>query len=357
MAKHDLTVIGTNLHTSLSVLASQLAQMEGEAMVTAINEVTKAKEDWEGGPFLVYFAMVKNYGDKLGDFPDPSVETGEKPARWKTKVPGTNGKEVSKTVDFYILFSDATKAGTALIQERQWLKRLADDNDAHKGIPADFIEKYSVNAMVRAERDAWIGRRLNTMRNAYRKAMSLAYQLEKVNGLEGIIAKPLYTDKTETAVRNTPEPIMLMQEPTEEQDITQIKWRHMSISSFLRLNAAKASESDTPYDALIASLKRDKKKGEGATNDNDTASRPQHIATTDTFHARMADVLEYLDQAYTSKDTARLGEITKALNGPGSDDLFLAVWQVKEMLVDLTKGDKARARAEKLDEAAHKEAA
>lgn len=359
MSKTELVVLGSNHATAMSVLANELASKADDVLDSTLDELAVHKEEWSGGRVTVLFAMREVYGEEaVTKFPDPAVLTGDQPAKWKTKVKGTNGKDVTRTVDFYDLFTNGTKAGVRLQQEKQWLARLTDEHDNGKGIPADFVAKYGDTAdfaeRKRADRLDWINGRLSTMKNCYRNAIALMHQMQRVLDLDGVNCDFLYTDDTETEVVRGDEKIVVWKIPAEGKGIVTHSKR-FTLGSFMRLNALKASESDNAYDALIASIKRDK-SSDNTANENSEA-RSQHIATTDTAHARTSDLLGFFDDAVSDKTRAKLQNLRKAMRPGEGDGFFMDAYALMLALKDVIGSDADAVRYEKLRQDVEKAAA
>lgn len=350
MSKNPLN---TSLDVSRAMMqkASSLAAKEGIEVQNAIATIIKAKEDWEGGPFTVLLAMTSNYGEDIHEFPDPMVETGNNPGKFDRSEPKKGGGTTRKTYDFYRVFTEQTKEGAPLVREREFLKRLEDENDNKEGMEPAFVTLYGSNPQVRAERRGVIDRRLSVMVNAYKRAIRLMYQLEKAATLfddTKLSIRPLWANKEMTAVQQVSKPI-IAEEPAFDlvsgRPVVPAKWKHLGVNAFLNLDFDKVVDGGGTFDALLKALERETKSSPEESN-----LKPQHIGTLETFKARFRDIHEFLDNVFEDKDRAKYQAVLKALNGPGSDALLLEMATVRDMLSDFLRHDKLRARADILKE-------
>lgn len=345
----DLQTVPTEVANRMTMLATELAGKESKEMSDAVAEIVNAKESWEGGPIAAMVAMGHTYGNRMADFPHPDAVLGTNPAKFKSSVIKTDGTKVSRTVDWYVLFADSTKEGLRYTQELEWCKRLKVETDNHEGIPPEFVKEYGDSIHTITERQDFIKRRQSVIRNAYRKAMALYHQLERVNSFSNSVSVEILwvSGKEEEQARNLAKPIVVYDMascPSEGKPPE--RWRYFSVGSFLRLDVSKAEENGANYEALIATVQRDSNKG--AAGSATSQANPQLVRTPDTFAARMNDIHEYLDVIQSKTDTADWQALQKAIDGPGSDDLFLSLWSIRDTLNQLLGGDRRAVRHEKL---------
>ena len=349
MSKNPLNT-PADVAKALMAKASMLASKEGPLVQSAIATIIKAKEDWEGGPFTVLLAMVQNYGELIDEFPDPMQETGNNPGRFDRAEPKKGGGTTRKTYDFYKVFVEQTKEGAPLVREREWLKRLEDENDNKEGMEPSFVAQYAKNPLKRAEHRGVVDRRINVMVSAYKRAIRLKYQIDRAASLfdDNVLRiTPLWADAEMTSIQNVAKPI-LAEEPgflPDGRPTAPKNWKHLGINAFLNLDFDKVVDNGGTFDALLKALER-----EPRTDENESNIKPQHIGTLDMFKARFRDIHAFLDDVFEDKDRAKYQSILKALNGPGSDALLLEMATVRDMLSDFLRHDKLRARADALKE-------
>lgn len=335
MTDREMTVIGKTQQDN----AIKFASMENEVLSSAIKEQMEAKEVTESGSIRILIAMKASYGDKLAEFPRPgsTVEDSNNPDVIKVeKVNSSTGNKSVVNSSWYVTFADNTLEGKAILQELGWIKILRNLEADHNLVPNEFRQAYPNNEEWKVREGYLTGRR-NTIRSAYKKAMALLWQFEDVNALAKVSATFKWADANKTKVVNTKVPVRISDDDNADT------WQYVSLSTFMRFDTAKAQEQGGTFQALIDSLKRDSDKQGGGV------AAPQKVRTADTFAARITDIHEALDYAFTDKDGKKLhNDIEKALSAAGSDDLLLSVADIHDALGDLLKSDKLQVRLQTL---------
>lgn len=313
--------------------AIELAGKESDGMSAAVVAVMKAKEDWQGGPIKVLFAMKEAYGEDLLSFPTPDDEGSNNPDKFKVSVTDANGKTTLKATTFYTQFADATKEGKAIIQEIEYLKRAGNAEAVKTGIPEEIL---AMSPQQRDTRLNFLGGRRTTIRASYKKAMALGFQMMAVNNVPNIVADFLYVqdkDGNDTSeVENTTKPIVVYV-PVKNGPVK--KWEAYSIGSFLKLNPAKAIEQGGGFDKLKGTITRNTEGG--ATGNNGKATETPPIKTVDTFFHRFVELYRFANEAQYEKDQKAMAAIGKLLKHKDSDELAVACVEMEMFLSDLNK--------------------
>lgn len=321
--------------------AVALASRESEGMSSAIETVMKAKEDWQGGPLKVLLAMSATYGEDMETFPVPDSEGGNNPDKFSLETTDSNGKTVQKKTSFYIQFADATKEGRAVLQELEYVSRSmkTDPNVNKSDIPAHILD---MSPDKLAARQKFLTDRRGNMRSSYKKAMQLYFQFQSVNELAGISARPLWEDDEGGEVMRTGSPILVI--TTNASRMTQ-DWRHLSISNFLKLNPKKAEEGGGTFKALLDTLTRAPKEGQGGVA---ASAQLPVVKTVDTFDNYLSSLAHYVDEVTSDPKQVELSAIYKKLNGAGSDDFLVSIFELYHFLAGIVRKDKLAVRYQSL---------
>lgn len=324
--------------------AIELAHQEGKELAAAVNTMVKAKEDWEGGPISVMFAMRDTYGmEVMTSLPKPGVDYGNNPAIIKTQSKGANNKTVTKTVDFWIVFPDNTKEGQRLSEELAWLRLLSDKEADHSKIPDAFKKAY-FSPQKRNEYESTLKRKRNTIRIAYRKAGALFHQMAAINELPHVECDFIYTDVEQTQVINNAAPIRI-EDPRDPRTM----YDDYSVATVLKMDVAKAQENGGTLEALNETLKREGKSGQGGEEGTEL------IRTPSKFESVISDLHESLDFAVSDAKQELFGALVAYMNKKTGDQLVANVVDVRNMLNEvLAKVHKVGERHQRVTEANNK---
>lgn len=332
--------------------AQALAALEGETMSTVMVEQMVAKEITEQGAIRVFLALQSTYGDKLGEFPEPDSvpETTNNPDKIKKPKVNSKGETTSVNTTWYTEFADATKEGKKILQELAWIAILRNPQADKNLVPAEFSNEYK-NPQEYIVHEAYLTGRRTTVRQAYKKAMKLAFKMRAIGELNGVNIDFVWKDyKTKTEVRNTKKPLRI----SDVDDPN--KWGYFTINNVERMDVDKATENGGTYDALVDTLKRT--SNEGGDGEGNQA-KPQLVRTQDTFAARLNDLSEAL--AFSDSDEGRKlsAELRKGMSAAGSDDYLSNIIRVHSILGAMLKSAdvKTQVRIEALSQAIAKEAA
>lgn len=323
------TVINTDSEgETQKARAIAFAAQEGDEMSAAIELVANAKEDWQGGPIKVLFAMNATYGDEISQFPKPDLETGNNPDKFKVAMTNDAGVTAMRATSFYILFADATKEGKAIVDELAFLKRLSNVNDKKDGIPQSLIDAYLDDEDKRTSRVNYLTGRRSTIRASYKKAMSLYFQMDAVASLPhvGCDFDWITDDKGEDTqeVENTTKPIIVWEKPADGKPIK--KKMFFSIGSFLKLDAKECAEKGGTLKELIKTVARDT---------NTKAAEFPTIKTAETYVKGFVELFRAMDEFQSDADQKEMGKLMKVINAKGADELKVAIVEYRNYLDDM----------------------
>ena len=320
--------------------AVKLAQEINTPLMVDLEFLNKAKQDWEGGPFVVLNRLTSIMNaEQMDALPDPREELGNNPAKYLLKKERVNskGKTVIEWKEHYYYKDLALNLPGIVVKQQQklQLERSLDKQANQDGIPITFRD------MSIEYRNALITKLNNEVRNAVRSvslAFELLFQLKHFNEDMGTAyAKPIFAvgpdgklmDGTEGRpfqVEATDKPIYIC---TTIEERKGLDYDYLSIGRFLDIDIKKAVEDGGTYGAAMHTIARQKPTDQsgaaGGTGNAQDQSRPQAINTVDTLLARCVDIGEYFVRAMEARDKAEWEAIKKAINGAGSDEVFLAL--------------------------------
>lgn len=327
---------------ALSQHAMNLGAKASKVMNDTIERIAKAREDWQGGPLYTLLALRSTYeADELDEFAFPGSDTGNNPDKFKVTV--HNGdKSTTKQTTFYAQFSRGTASGQAILERLDWLDRAADKGAVKEGIPEDILE---MSPQKREHTRSFLNGRLNTMTQAYKKAMQLHFKFKEVNEYaDNIKAEPIWEENFspddvdniwEAKIEATQEPIAVWIIPDEGKPVT--KWEPMSIGSFLKLNPDKASEKGGGFKALMESGIVKKAPGGGATTEKGGATDELTIKTVDKSLAVVTEFHRYMQEILSAKDGADIGKLYQELGKKGNDEYVTAFVELKNIFNDISR--------------------
>lgn len=302
--------------------AIAFASQESDEMSVAITTAANAKEDWQGGPIKVLFALNETYGDSLAEFPKPDMETGNNPDKFQVAVTNDQGVTAMRKTSFYLIFSDATKEGKAIVDELAMLKRIANVIDKCDNIPEELMERYREDNEKRISREKYLTTRRATIRQSYKKAMSLYFQMDAVASLENVGCNFIYADADAGIVEKTSEPIIVWELPKEGQPIT--KSKRFSIGSFLKLDAKEASEKGGTLKELLKTVSRDT---------NTKAAEFPTIKTAETYTKGFVELFRAMDEFQSDVDQKEMAKFMKIIHA--SPELKVAICEYGNYLDDI----------------------
>lgn len=332
---------------AMRMRALSYAAKTGTAIDLAVVTAANAKDDVSMGPIALYRAMKANLSEEeIDGLPLPGsrwkddagvIHNNADICQWKDpSKPDAKAKEIS----FYIVWADNTPEGKHVVTELEWLSRVSQDNMKTDDIDDKWLAKYASNPELIKKRKKYLEARRAYVRQAYKTAVRLIWQIDLVNELEGCEAElpPADTSDTTIVVKNKANP--------------QREWKLYTVGAFLKLDAKKASETGGSYAALEATAKRvpttePEKGGEIKLNAIHTPASADKVATA--FHL-------YIHGIMKEKNGADYAAYLKHLMGPGGQQAVLTLDGIRKELNSLFKMDALRAiadtEAEKLSDAA-----
>jgi hypothetical protein len=346
---------------ALAEVARGLAIKVSDVTEAAVETAAKGKEDWQGGPISVLAGLQRDFtNEELDAFAEPNSDTGNNPDRYKMQVTDSSGKSAMRPTSFYQQFADGTKHGKAIIEELALLRRANNVEAIKTDIPETIM---NMTVSERDDRIKFLDNRRTTVRNAYRKAMSLYFQLNavgeltvlvdeegKVNsdpakntrfkqGTVGVDFIYVTNDAGEDTdqVVNSPNPIIIWEYPGYDAKGNQRPIKNsqkVSIGSFLKFDAKKAAENGGTYKALLKTVERKPRTPEGAKPTETPA-----IKTVDTFVGRLVETYRFMNemqQATDPKDLGKLYQIIKAdMNAKDRGELVVTIVEMRNYLDDV----------------------
>lgn len=323
---------------NMDKLALALAAFATPALDAAVALVVKAKGDWDMGPVTIMSAVLTDYPEEtLVTFPDPDVKTGNNPSVYMVPVYKDGKRQPKdKEVNWYNRFADGRPASAAIVQRIEWVTRAGNEKMKHDDIPQDIRD---MNADERDQEKTKLSRKLSNNRTAVINAFKLLFKIKAVNGLEGCSCFVVPGE-----VEGTFENLIHVNTTVKGRETKD--YDNLSISTFNKLNVAKAKEGGGTFRALMATKKRQ------PGDDGEVAdAKPHLIRTLDTLQARTTDYVEYFDNIQQQKDQAEWMQLLKTLGpkGPaGSDQFTLELFSLHQTLNTIFKHDPIRKRGEEL---------
>lgn len=345
MAKKEKIVLTSeqkSIGRTMDALANTYASDVAGLAMPEVDRIVKARQDWEGGAFAVMYKITSQLPTQLlKALPDPKANSGTKPAHYYSVVI-RDRKEVTQEHYWYeelvLNFPAIRDKGKRIDQ----LKRSMGDplKVNQSDIGAD-IKNMTVDY-----RNTEITRLTKEISGAITKvsnAFELYWQFQRMEELPHVTCYPIYKlgpdnlpmdgqDGRSFEIEPTTQPIVITStvKGREAIDTTRV-----SISTFLRFDVEAAKEKGGTYQSLIDTAKREKKTDEQGQGQANSQSATQLIRTTETALARVLDLYEFADFAWSEKDDKHIDGIRKALSGAGSDDSFTAVMGLKKFLEEV----------------------
>lgn len=334
--------------------AIAMANTIGHMLDNDLAMLTKAKADYEGGPFVVLFNLFGHLKpEQIAALPDHTSETGNNPRFYKTRKLKTDGKEKLTDRDYYKVIAESLPSVLAHQAAIELLGRSM--KDPTKFNLSDIPEE--IKTMTHAKRHAEIAKHqtaINTARKNVPAALELYSQMQRFNGLAGVTYSLLYAlsddgtfelDGSEKAggimkIDPTTKPIVIT---TKLERRVSMDTANISVSSFMKFDVPKAIEQGGSWDALMATVKKGTKEKDKDGNDN-----AKLVRTADTANVMLQDIAEFVNFAQDEKSQATWQAFVKTLEGAGSDDAFMNACLIFNALEPVLANPKARNRFQKL---------
>lgn len=317
--------------------AIALANVDAPLLDTALETVLQAKQEWDGSKMTLMFAMSETYtAEQIAEFPvimTPPNKSGNNPEVFKVDIE-KNGNRSTVSVNFYHQFADNTKVGKAVNKELDYLSRLSSENARIDDIPQEFQDAYP-GYETRRIRQEFLKTRRNSIRAAYKGAVKLIQQFQRVNSLEFVEACEI--PKVDGKGFENLVKVSSNVEGREALDV-----ELYSIGAFLKLDADKARENGGTYAALKGTVVREGSRGQG---NKEEAGIPKlaSIETPETFDKVMVAVHSYLDSIWSDKKGTQYAALLASLNPKSKDGLgesrIETLGDLHAMLGDLLKMD------------------
>lgn len=351
MAKKEqkkLTANERSIGKAMEALASKYAAIVAPFAMPTIDLLNKARQEWEGGAFQVMYKITSQLEpEQLAELPDPRVGDGNNPGHYFTAVI-RDGKEKVEEHDFYEVmvegFPGIIARRTRIDQLQRSMKDPSKVNTSdigHDILGAPDGKGGRTGGMSIDYRNSEINRLTKEISGAVGKvknAFGLFFQLQSFSSLKHVevyVIHKLGPDNLPLNGANgrgyevdpTTTPIILRSTVAGREDVDKVR---VAISTFLKYDVEKAKENGGTYQAVLDTVKREK-KGDKTGNEGNTAM-PQLIRTPDTFIARLVDQHEFAEFAWDQKDDKLIDGIRKALTGAGSDNAFTSAMALKRFL-------------------------
>lgn len=337
---------------ALAQHAATLAAKASKVMADTFERLAKAREDWQGGPIYTLLALRSTYEpEELDEFAIPGSDTGNNPDKFKvTEIKGD--KKTTRNTTFYAQFARATSSGVAILERLEFLDRAADKGAIKDDIPEDIM---AMSPQQRDHQRSFLEGRLNTMTQAYKKAMQLHFKLNEVNEYaDNIVAEPIWQEGFspddvenlwEAKVEATQQPIAVW---FVEEGKPVTKWEPFSISAFLKLNPDRALEKGGGFKALVESGVQKKAPGGGANTEAGAKSEDLTIKTVNTGLGVMVEFHRYMQEIRGERDGAEIGKFLMELKKKDNDEYVVATVELKNILLDICRDTGLDAKYAKL---------
>lgn len=380
MAKQAKKVIAAPENKTIGLAMEQkaatLAQRLNEPLMSEIDTINKAKQEYEGGSFAVMFRLAAILTpEEQAALPDPKSDTGNNPAKYLVpvrQISSKGTKEVWKERYYYkelTLNLPGVVAKTKMKDQLERLNRaMKDDSVNTADIPQSFKD-WAIDF-----RNAQIQKLTNEVNVAVRSvvaAFELFFQLRRFNTeLAHVSASPIFAIGPDSKpmdgqegrpfkVESTTTPIVI-RSTVPGREFVDVKM--VSVGSFLKYDVKKAKETNGgTYESVMATVSREKPEEQSGhvsgTGNAQDQSRPQSVNTADTAIARICDVHEFFDRIAREKTKAEWEQLEKELHGAGSDEAFLAAREVCIYLNRLVGSPRDDLRYKELTSAAASDAA
>lgn len=328
--------------------AKALAAKAGELGAT-LETIFGAKTELSGGPLRVLSKLRAIYGEELETFPKPGAKEGNNRDEISVDVV-IDGTSKSVKTTFYKVFTENTPSGKIIADRLAMCERAKKADTVKDGIPEDIMEMARTRTIDREI--VALGKKLGTFRASVKKAMELMYQFIAVSEVDRVVAEPIWEGEAGGDIIQAIDCIHVHEDVETVKDgktFVQVKFsRDYSVSSFLKLDAAKAIENGGGFKALEATAARGTKGVQTAS----TAADKLTIKTVETGMTVLAEFHRWLDEISLDRDQAEMGKLLKHIHAKGSDELISAIVESRNVLNDIIEGAKLEAKYTKLQQRA-----
>ena len=348
------------LGISMNRKANEIAVAINAAIIPELDTLSRHREEWEGGKFAVMNKLAnKTSGilteEQIAELPDPKSDTGNNPARYKVEKFKDGKSSGWKEVYFYKELTQDLPGIRAKVTRIDQLKRsMQDPAKVFTGDIGDdiknMVDDYRVAQIKRLEKE--ISNAVGNVTGAF----ELFFQLQKFEELKHVTYSLVFdldeqgqpmdgVDGRPFRIAPTQTPIVIKSTVKGREDIDKVQ---VSVGTFLKYDIDKAVEGHGTYQALMNTVKREKAEDETGNQNAGNVSVPQLVNSPDTTVARIVDVHEYLDRISQEKTKANWEALDKMLHGAGSDEAFMAAFELRQYLERLTGSPRDAVRYESL---------
>lgn len=341
---------------ALASHAATLAAKESKIMQSTFETLAKAREDWQGGPILTLLALRSTYSsEELDEFAVPGSETGNNPDKFKMDVI-VGDKTTKRNTTFYAQFARATASGKAILSRLEMLDRAADKGAIKEGIPEDIL---NLSPEGRITHRSFLDGRINTMTQAYKKAMRLHFKLNEINEYnDAIEATPIWAEGQspddvenlwEAKLEPTNEPIAVIMSEEGKPP----RWESFTIGAFLKLDTKKATEKGGGFRNLVDSGATKRiPPAPGTPAASAEAAKDVTIKSVDRSLGVVTELHRYfLNDLLGQRDRSEYGKLLQQISKKDADEYVTAFVELKNALVDLCRDTKLDAKYVKLKQA------
>lgn len=324
----------------------------GNALDSDITRIGEVAVELAGGPFKVMFHVIDVVPDEvLASLPNHLDDTGNNPRFYKTKKKNADGKEKMTDRDYYNVIADSLPSIVNREARRELLGKSMKDPTKYNlsDVPKDISD---MPHHLRHAEIARLTREISQGKKAVREALELFSQFNLFQSLSGVTCDFIWAvnakgeemdgstkDRPKT-IHNTTTPIVITTKLERRQSIDTTR---VGVSGFLKFDVKKALEQGGSWDALMATIKREKKE-----KDKNGADNAKLIRTPDTAAQSFTDLAEYFTTIQDQSTKADWEALKKSLHGPGSDDAFYNASVMFATLEQLVGDPKSKVRFQKL---------
>lgn len=332
--------------------AIAFANAIGDKLDVDITRIGELVNELAGGPFKVMFHIIDVVPDDvLNSLPNHIDKTGNNPRFYKTKKLQSDGKEKLTERDYYNVVAEALPSIVKRERERELYSQSLKDPTKYNlsEVPEEIMD---TKIHVRHAEIARLGNEITKGKRAIREALELYSQFVLFQSLPGVTAEFIWAvnakgeemdgssaDRPKT-IHKTTTPIVLT---TKLERRAAIDTTRVGVGGFLKFNVKQALEQGGSWDALMATIKREKKDKD--KNGNDTAKL---IRTPETAAQSFTDIAEYFTVIQDQPTKADWEALKKSLHGVGSDDAFYNASVMFLALEQLVGDPKSKVRFQKL---------
>lgn len=342
--------------------AKQFAEHEAKHVEAQLIEFIDSADKVATGTFAMVNSLVDDYLPENADMTDlvtiiPRPHTKERPnnsgnfpskfTHWELKGDGKYGDVNHDWFTDAVRFS---KLGKPWAERKEHLETLDNPKANVQGVPQAMIDEFAKDLFARRDALKEATNKLNNLRTAYVRAANFVHQWFAVESVPRIALDLNYDAKGN--VRNGG-PIKVYEAKvradgsimTDEEDVpvpaSGSLGDSITLSTFLRYNAARAIELGGGYEGLRKSLEREGETGPAA-------ELPKAIRTPETFDKVFQLLTARCEEMATAHDAEDQAALLKRLEAKSQDAMVLAVYNMRAWCDDVLRHKTLLRRAVKL---------